>query len=103
MISRVTLNEASINCLRAFPRRGIRVWGARTLGQDSTWRYVNVRRIFLTAVRWIEHNMTDVVFEPNNARCGRRIVRDLTAYFTSLVEQGALAAQQSQRCILCQM
>src|SRR5207302_6934341 len=41
------LNPAGINCLRAFPGRGIRVWGARTISGDPNWRYVNVRRLFL--------------------------------------------------------
>lgn len=72
------LNEDGINCVRSFPRRGIRVWGARTLSRDPAWKYIHVRRIFLTAARWIEYNMTDVVFEPNNAQLWGRIVRDLT-------------------------
>jgi hypothetical protein len=90
------LNEDGINCLRAFPRRGIRVWGARTLSHQSAWRYVNVRRIFITAARWIERNMTDVVFEPNTPDLWPRIVRDLTAYFTDLLEQGALAGRSAR-------
>jgi len=90
------LNEAGINCLRAFPRRGIRVWGARTLSRQPAWRYVNVRRIFITAARWIERNMTDVVFEPNTPDLWPRVVRDLTAYFTTLLEQGALAGRTAR-------
>src|SRR5690349_6298699 len=42
------LNPEGVNCLRTFPGRGIRVWGARTLSRDPDWRYVNVRRLFLT-------------------------------------------------------
>ena len=40
------LNPVGINCIRAFPGRGIRVWGARTLSSDPAWRYLNVRRLF---------------------------------------------------------
>jgi phage tail sheath protein FI len=40
------LNPKGINCIRAFPNRGIRVWGARTISSDASWRYVNVRRLF---------------------------------------------------------
>ena len=40
------LNPDGINCIRAFPGRGIRVWGARTLSSDPSWRYLNVRRLF---------------------------------------------------------
>jgi phage tail sheath protein FI len=39
------LNPVAVNCIRAFPGRGIRVWGARTLSSDPgvesnhrTWR-----------------------------------------------------------------
>ena len=42
------LNPVGVNCLRAFPGRGIRVWGARTLSTDTAWTYVNVRRLVLT-------------------------------------------------------
>lgn len=86
------LNDDSINCLRAFPRRGIRVWGARTLSAGPTWRYVNGRRVILTAARWIERNLTDILFEPHTPRLWDRIVRELTAYFTDLVSRGALSA-----------
>ena len=86
------LNEAGINCLRAFPRRGLRIWGARTLSSGPTWRYVSERRVILTAARWIERNLTDIVFEPHTPRLWDRIVRDLTAYFSDLVSRGALSA-----------
>ena len=39
------LNPIGVNCIRAFPGRGIRVWGARTLSSDPAWRYLNVRRL----------------------------------------------------------
>src|SRR5262245_2471088 len=60
------LNPDGVNCLRAFPGRGIRVWGARTLSRQPEWRYVNVRRLFLTVRRWIDLNMTWATFEPND-------------------------------------
>jgi hypothetical protein len=84
------LNPEGVNCIRGFPGRGIRVWGARTLSNEPAWAYVNVRRIFLTAARWIEANLTDTVFEPNDARLWARIGRELTVYFQGLFERGAL-------------
>lgn len=90
------LNPVGVNCLRAFPGRGIRVWGARTLSNESAWTYVNVRRLFLTAGRWIERNMAGVVFEPHDQRLWARIVRELTAYFNDLFQRGALKGQTSQ-------
>lgn len=39
------LNPKGINCIRDFPGRGIRVWGARTISSNPEWRYINVRRL----------------------------------------------------------
>ncbi len=91
------LNPEGVNCLRAFPGRGIRVWGARTLSNESAWTYVNVRRLFLTAGRWIERNISDAVFEPNDARLWARIRRELTAYFNDLFQRGALKGNTPQQ------
>jgi phage tail sheath protein FI len=60
------LNRTGINCLRAFPARGIRVWGARTLSSDPEWRYVNVRRLFHYVSASIEQGTQWAVFEPND-------------------------------------
>jgi phage tail sheath protein FI len=90
------LNPMRINCLRAFPGRGIRVWGARTVGSarvppdHDDWLYVNVRRLFLTVRRWIDLNMGWATFEPNDSRLWVRILRELTAFLTKLQRDGAL-------------
>lgn len=90
------LNEKGINCLRSFPGRGIRVWGARTLSDEPFWRYVNVRRLFLTAARWIDYNMAEVVFEPQSPQLWARIVRDLTIYFGDLYRRGGLKGDRPE-------
>jgi len=84
------LNPKGINCLRALPGRGIRVWGARTLSDSQAWIYINVRRLFLTAGRWIDRNMSQDVFEPNDPNLWARIIRDLGVYFNDLFMKGAL-------------
>ncbi|HEX9374024.1 MAG TPA: phage tail sheath subtilisin-like domain-containing protein [Roseiflexaceae bacterium] len=90
------LNPSGVNCLRSFPGRGIRVWGARTLSRDPNWTYVNVRRLFLTAGRWVQRNMADTVFEPNDPRLWTRIGRELSTYFTGLFQRGALRGNTPQ-------
>ncbi len=85
------LNPLGVNCIRAFPGRGIRVWGARTLGLDPGLVYVNVRRLIGTVGRWVDYNMAHVVFEPNNQRLWTGITRDLTAFLGGLFHRGALA------------
>lgn len=91
------LNPQGINSLRFFPGRGIRVWGARTLSQDSHWRYVNIRRIFLTLNRWIEINLQWATFEPNSPQLWLRIQRELNSYLTQLWQAGALQGQTAEQ------
>ncbi|MBZ0303869.1 MAG: phage tail sheath subtilisin-like domain-containing protein [Anaerolineae bacterium] len=87
-----SLYVEGVNCLRVFPHRGIRVWGARTLSGE----YINVKRLFLTVARWIEHNLAGVVFEPNTPQLWARVERELTAYLNGLFQQGALQGRAAQ-------
>ncbi len=89
-------DKPGINCLRVLKGRGIRIWGGRTLSQNVDWRYINVRRLFLTVRRRIEQNLADVVFEPNDSRLWIRIERELTTYFQSLLCKGALKGNTPQ-------
>ena len=91
------LNPEGINCLRAFPGRGIRVWGARTLSRDANWRYVSVRRLFLTLGRWLERNLSWATFEPNSPQLWVRIQREVSAYLTQLWQAGALQGQTPEQ------
>jgi Bacteriophage tail sheath protein len=87
------LNPEGVNCLRAFPGRGIRVWGARTISRDPNWRYINVRRLFLTMQRWIDRNMAWVNFEPNTPMLWVSIMREMSGFLDQLWRAGALAGQ----------
>ena len=84
------LNPIGINCIRAFPGRGIRVWGARTLSSDASWRYINVRRLFNFVEKSIEMGTQWIVFEPNDADLWARIRRDINAFLTNVWRSGAL-------------
>ncbi len=90
------LNPQGVNCLRAFPGRGIRVWGARTLSRDLDWRYVNVRRLVLTINRWIEMNMAWASFESNTPQLWVRIKRELNGYLAELWQAGGLAGSKAE-------
>ncbi len=91
------LNPEGVNCLRAFPGRGIRVWGARTLSRDPNWRYINIRRLFLTLGRWIDVNMPWAAFEPHTPQLWVRIQRELNAYLIQLWRSGALQGETSEQ------
>jgi phage tail sheath protein FI len=90
------LNPKRINCLRSFPGRGIRVWGARTLSGHDTFTYVNVRRQFLTVTRWIEWNL-DLAFETNDPKLWARIESRVTSYLTDQFRAGALRGSTPQQ------
>lgn len=84
------LNPEGINVIRSFPGRGIRVWGARTLSSDTTWQYLNVRRLF----NYIEESIVEgtqwAVFEPNDFDLWQRLRRSVTAFLTKSWRDGAL-------------
>ncbi|MDI2125254.1 phage tail sheath family protein [Yinghuangia seranimata] len=84
------LNPIGVNCLRAFPGRGIRVWGARTLSSDPSWRYLNVRRLFNYLEESILVGTQWVVFEPNDDALWARIRRTISAFLVNEWRKGAL-------------
>ncbi len=86
----MTLNPRGVNCIRAFPGRGIRVWGARTTSTDPLWKYVNVRRLFLFIEESIDEGTQWVVFEPNNERLWARVRQTINQFLTGVWRDGAL-------------
>ena len=86
------LNPIGINCLRPFPNRGIRIWGARTLVEPdiTEWRYINVRRLMSYIEKAIETGTQWVVFEPNDEDLWQRVKRVVSNFLTELWRQGAL-------------
>ncbi|MFN0095943.1 MAG: phage tail sheath family protein [Dehalococcoidia bacterium] len=87
------LNPVGVNCIRSFPGRGIRVWGARTLSSDPSWRYLNVRRLFNYVEKSIERGTQWVVFEPNDYALWQRVKRDVSAFLKRTWMGGALFGQ----------
>ena len=83
------LNPKGINAIR-FMNGGIRIWGARTLSSDPSWRYINVRRLFIMVESSIERATQWVVFEPNDHRLWKRVQRTISSFLTLLWRNGAL-------------
>ncbi len=92
-----SLNERGINCLRAMPGRGIRIWGARTLTSALNPDYVNVRRVIMTTSRWLERFMVSFTFEQNDFLLWMRIEREVSTYLNQLFRQGALKGVSQQQ------
>lgn len=75
------LNPRGVNCLRFFPGRGHRLWGARTASSDPEWKYVGPRRYFLYLEHSIDRSTQWAVFENN----GPRLWADVTEAVSSFL------------------
>jgi Bacteriophage tail sheath protein len=84
------LNKVGINCIRSFPGRGIRVWGARTISSDPEWRYLNVRRLFNFISESIMDGTQWAVFEPNDQRLWTSLQVSASNFLTRVWRDGAL-------------
>jgi len=84
------LNPRGVNAIRAFPGRGRRVWGARTLSDNTLWKYVNVRRLFIFIEASIFRGTQWVVFEPNDQRLWGRVKQTVTEFLRTQWREGAL-------------
>jgi uncharacterized protein len=90
------LNPQGINCLRFFPGRGYRVWGARTVSSDPEWKYVNIRRYFNYLERSIDVGTQWSVFEPNGERLWANIRETIASFLYNEWVSGALLGGSPQ-------
>ncbi len=87
----------SINAIRAFTGKGTLVWGARTLaGNDNEWRYVSVRRLFITIEESTRKATAFAIFEPNDATTWLKVKAMIESYLYGLWERGALAGAKPE-------
>ena len=80
----------AVNALRAFPGRGIRVWGARTLSADPARAQLAVRRTVLSVARWLSARLGALAFEPNVPALWARIAREAGGHLAGLHRAGVL-------------
>jgi len=85
------LNPKGVNLIRTFPGQGIRIWGARTVSSDGSWKYVNVRRLFIFIEESIKANTSWAVFEPNDEVLWVRVQRTISVFLNNLWRNGSLA------------
>lgn len=85
------LNPVAVNLVRIFPGRGTRLWGARNATDDTTWRYINVRRLFNMMEVSIERGTQWVVFEPNTTSTWLRVKASVENFLDQQWRAGALA------------
>lgn len=79
-----------INGFKNIPGRGIKIWGARTLSSDISWRYINVRRTFSMIQEALKEGTSWAVFEQNQPGLRKSIVRHVTAFMRDIWRDGYL-------------
>lgn len=90
------LNPKGINLIRSFPGQGIRVWGARTISSNPSWKYINVRRLFIFIEESIKANTSWAVFEPNDTALWVRVQRTISVFLTNLWRNGSLTGSSPE-------
>lgn len=86
------LNDNSVNAIRAFPGRGIRVWGARSLAsaQDSDWKFIHVRRLMSAIEETLQRYSRWVVFRNNDATLRLSLKHSLEVMLQGIWAKGGL-------------
>lgn len=88
----VPLYGHAVNAIRAFPGRGVLVWGARTLdGNSQDNRYINVRRTMIMLEQSIFNAAQAYVFEPNVAGTWMAVKTMIENFLNNQWVAGALA------------
>lgn len=89
------LNPEGVNLIRALPGQGIRIWGARTASSSSSFRYINVRRLFIFVEESIKASTNWVVFEPNDSMLWSRVSITVASFLDNLWRAGMLAGDSA--------
>jgi phage tail sheath protein FI len=84
------LKPRGVNCLRFFPGRGNRLWGARTTSSDPEWKYVGPRRYFLYLEHSIDRSTQWSVFENNGPQLWANVRESVSSFLYNEWVSGAL-------------
>jgi uncharacterized protein len=88
----------SVNALRAFPGKGVLVWGSRTLdGNSHDWRYISVRRTVMMVEQSVNVALAGFALAANDTATWTTVRGMLENYLNSLWSQGALVGAQPQQ------
>ena len=98
-----TCSTRSASTASAFPGRGIRVWGARTLSSDPEWRYLNVRRLFNYLEESILARHPVGRLRAQRPALWARINRTISAFLDQRVAQGRAVRHHAGRGVLRQV
>jgi len=97
---RNTVYPNKINPLIASAATGRAVWGVRTISNQSDWRYISTRRMFMFAERSVYNSTFWIVFENNGPALWTRIKAQLEGFFLNLFNEGILAGAQPSEAFI---
>jgi hypothetical protein len=86
------LNPYGINVIRSFPKRGVRVWGARSLAapDDTDWQFIHARRLMSMIEESLSKSMQWAVFEPNDFTLRQTLVHSISVFLETVWRSGGL-------------
>ncbi|MDE9429168.1 phage tail sheath family protein [Xenorhabdus bovienii] len=98
-------NGTSLNVIRSFPGKGIRVWGCRTLeNSDNTpWRYLQTRRLVSYVTVHLAQLARMYVFEPNNELTWMKCKGQSYNWLRQLWLQGGLYGSREDEAFTVQL
>lgn len=92
---RDTVYQNKINPIISSTQTGTAVWGGRTISNDSSWRYISVRRTFMFVEQAIYNNIAWAVFENNGPAMWSRLKGQLDGFLSGLYRAGILAGSSA--------
>lgn len=87
------INPKSINAVRFFSGHGLLVWGARTLSNNTDFRYISDSLTFNFIEQTILSSNLWGVFKPNNVNLWRELHISMDTFLTSQWRAGALKGE----------
>jgi phage tail sheath protein FI len=91
--NRDTLYDSNVNPVATFPNAGVTVFGQKTLQKKaSALDRVNVRRLLITAKKFIASTTKFLIFENNTAATRNRFLSIVNPYFENVQQRQGLYA-----------
>jgi len=86
------LNLNGVNAIRAFPGRGIRLWGARSLATraEPDWRFIHVRRLMSAIEATLQRCSRWTVFRSNDNTLRSSLTHSLNVLLEDIWARGGL-------------
>lgn len=95
----LTPDGKAVNAIRELPDRGTVVWGARTLdGNNSDYRYVQVRRTLIYIEQSVKQALEQFVFAANDGNTWSAAVAMVSNFLQGIWAAGGLMAEGRLQC-----